>query len=57
MTEPLAEPGHSDLTSNVDFSHLTEVFAQSGGRQSLASHLRPCTYNEWDLVNTSHDIG
>ncbi|CAB4028294.1 Hypothetical predicted protein [Paramuricea clavata] len=28
LANPLSEPGNSDLTSNVDFSHLEKVFTQ-----------------------------
>lgn len=30
MVDPLTEPGHTDLTANVDFAYLAEAMADTG---------------------------
>lgn len=34
--DPLTEPGHTDLTANVDFSYLSEAMADLGRVSSLS---------------------
>ncbi|SCV70990.1 BQ2448_3752 [Microbotryum intermedium] len=35
VVDPLSEPGHTDLTANVDFAYLTEALAEHGERFSI----------------------
>ena len=41
VVDPLTEPGHTDLTANVDFAYLAEAMSESGTSSlSLSSHRR-----------------
>lgn len=45
LIDTLAEPGNSDLTSNVNFSQLRKVFTQSGGWFCSSNLSEICHFN------------